>query len=169
MDMELRPWTEADLALLLRDDTDEMNRYLGGPDGESIIRARHERFLRGQRDGTVWPFSVWVDGESEPVGAVCYWCTDYRDTPAFEAAWAIGTAYQGRGFATHAVRRMLEGATGSPDRRLVWAFPRTDNTGSNHVARDAGFHLVGEVDSEYPKGVPIRVNEWVYDTLAENP
>jgi RimJ/RimL family protein N-acetyltransferase len=62
---------------------------------------------------------------------------------------------------------MLEGATGSPDRRRVWAFPRTDNTASNRVARDAGFRLIGETDSEYPKGVPIRVNEWVYDTLPD--
>ena len=65
MDLELRAWTEADLGLLLRDDTAEMNQYLGGADGEKIIRDRHERFLRGQREGTVWPFSVWAAGETE--------------------------------------------------------------------------------------------------------
>ena len=65
--------------------------------------------------------------------------------------------------------KWFERATGSSDRRLVWAFPRTDNTGSRRVAHDAGFRLVGEVGSEYPKGVPIRVNEWVDDILAEHP
>jgi hypothetical protein len=34
---------------------------------------------------------------------------------------------------------------------------------SNGVCRKAGFTLLGEVDFEYPKGTPIRSNDWRLD------
>jgi hypothetical protein len=34
------------------------------------------------------------------------------------------------------------------------------------VCRKAGFELVGECDFEYPKGHPIRCNDWRYDLTA---
>lgn len=165
MELTLRPWTPGDIAILLRDNTPEMTAFLGGPEPEELIQRRHERFLRGGADGSVAAFSVHVDGEPAAVGAVAYWRSEYRGQPAYEAAWAIGTPFQGHGYARRAIELMLQHAREHTGPRMVWAFPRIDNAASNALARAAGFSLLGETDAEYPKGVPIRVNEWAYDLL----
>lgn len=45
----------------------------------------------------------------------------------------------------------------------MYAFPRVDNTASNALAHSEGFLNTGPMDFEYPKGVAIKVNSWVFD------
>ena len=47
--------------------------------------------------------------------------------------------------------------------RYLHAYPKVAHAASNAICRKAGFTLLGEVDFEYPKGVPIRCNDWRYD------
>jgi len=41
--------------------------------------------------------------------------------------------------------------------------PRIDNAASNAVCRKAGLSLIGRASSEYPRGIPITVNDWAID------
>lgn len=165
-DIRLRPWTDDDLAVELRNNAPEMTALLGGPLDEDTVRRRHERLLRGQADGTVSPFTVWADGADEPVGTAAYWETEHGGRPVYECGWFVFVPYQRRGYAGRAVRLLLEHAAMRGDRDTVFAFPRTDNAPSNALARSAGFVDTGVEDFEYPKGVPIRVNAWRFDLRA---
>ena len=164
--VRLRAWTSADQPVLERNDTAEMTAYLGGPEGADKLLKRHERFLRDQADGTTWPFTVWVETEPEAVGSVLYWYSEHHGQAVYECGWAIATRYQGRGYASRSIRLALEHAAAHGDRELMYAFPRVDNAGSNALARAAGFEFVAVEDFEYPKGVPIKVNTWLFDLRA---
>ena len=71
--------------------------------------------------------------------------------------------HQGKGLATAAIHACLERVRAGGDLRPVHAFPRVDNAASNRICAKAGFRLLGELDFEYPKGHPIRCNDWVID------
>jgi RimJ/RimL family protein N-acetyltransferase len=47
--------------------------------------------------------------------------------------------------------------------RFAHAYPKVAHSASNAVCRKAGFELLGEVDFEYPKGNPIRCQDWRLD------
>jgi RimJ/RimL family protein N-acetyltransferase len=51
----------------------------------------------------------------------------------------------------------------------VHAFPSVENAASNAICRKAGFSLLREHDFEYPKGHPMRCNDWRFDLLAPSP
>lgn len=161
--VRLQPWTEADLAVELRNNAADMTTFLGGPQPEEVVRNRHERFLRGQADGTISPFTVWSDAAGEAVGAAAYWQIDHNGRAVYECGWFVFVPFQRRGYAHRAIRLLLEHAALRGERDTVFAFPRVDNTASNAVARSAGFVNTGVEDFEYPKGVPITVNAWAFD------
>ncbi|MEY9951825.1 GNAT family N-acetyltransferase [Leifsonia sp. EB34] len=164
--VRLQPWTEADLAVELRNNAEDMTTFLGGPQAEEVVRGRHERFLRGQADGTISPFTVRSDAVDEPVGAAAYWQIEHHGEAVYECGWFIFVPFQRRGYAQAAVRLLLEHAASRGDRDTMLAFPRVDNAASNALARSAGFVNTGVEDSEYPKGVPITVNAWAFDLRA---
>jgi len=161
--VRIRPWTEADLAVELRNNTPEMTVFLGGPLDEGVVRRRHERFLRGQADGTVAQFTLWSGEEHEPVGTVGYWQTEHDGYGVYECGWFVFTPFQGRGLARRGVGLLLKRAATHGDRDRMYAFPRIDNAASNALARSEGFTSAGVEDFEYPKGVLIKVNTWVFD------
>jgi RimJ/RimL family protein N-acetyltransferase len=162
-EVRLQPWTADDLAVELRNNAPEMTGYLGGPQGEDTVRRRHERFLKGQADGTVRPFTVWTDSATEPVGTAAYWQIEHGGRPVLECGWFVFVPYQRRGYAGRALRLLLDDAAVRGGRDTMFAFPRVDNAASNALARSVGFVNTGEEDGEYPKGVPIRVNAWAFD------
>jgi RimJ/RimL family protein N-acetyltransferase len=165
-DVRLEQWTEADFAVELRNNSPEMTLFLGGPLDEAVVRRRHERFLRGQADGTVAPFTLHTDAEGEAVGTAGYWQTEHGGHPVYECGWFVFPQFQGRGYARRGIHLLLEHAATHGDRDTMFAFPRVDNVASNALARAVGFVNTGVEDFEYPKGVPIRVNAWAFDLGA---
>ena len=159
----LRPWTAADLAVELRNNSPEMTSFLGGPLDEGVVRKRHERFLSMQADGSGAQFTLRSELDDKAVGAVGYWQTDHGGHEVYECGWFVFPELQGHGLARRGVRLLLEHAAVHGDRDSMYAFPRTDNAGSNALARAEGFVNTGPEDFEYPKGVPITVNAWVFD------
>jgi RimJ/RimL family protein N-acetyltransferase len=160
-DVTLRAWTDDDLAVLLAQDSVEMTRFLGGPEGEDRVRRRHEKYLREQAEGITWPFTVRANGT--PVGSVVYWKMVHDGHDAYEIGWGILPAYQGHGYGARGVHLAVAHAARHGDRDTVYAFPRVDHAASNGIARSAGFQLDGETEGEYPVGVKIRVNSWSVD------
>ena len=75
----------------------------------------------------------------------------------------VEAAYQGLGYATAALVLAIEDAREHSGRHWLHAFPKTDNPPSNAVCRKAGMTLLGEFDFEYPKGHPMRSNDWAIE------
>ncbi|MEU1184072.1 GNAT family N-acetyltransferase [Streptomyces sp. NPDC005820] len=161
--VRLVPWAEGDFWLLRRTNSREMTEHLGGPETEEQLAARHRRYLELPA-GRMYRVARAEGGET--VGAIGYWECAWQGAKVWETGWGILPEFQGRGLAVSAARRLISvvreesGRGGHP---ALHAFPKVDHAASNGVCRKAGFTLLGQADFEYPKGNPIRSNDWYVD------
>jgi RimJ/RimL family protein N-acetyltransferase len=162
-ELRLEPWDERGLELERRANVPEMKTFLGGPEPDDQIVLRHQRILDFAAAGTGRMFLIMVPGEPTPAGSVGYWEREWGGETVYELGWKVLTPFQGRGLAVAATVTTVGLAAAVKRHRWAHAFPRVDNAASNAVTRKAGFESLGECDFEYPKGVPIRCNDWRYD------
>lgn len=160
-DVALRPWADDDLETLRRSNAPEMMTYLGGPETEEALVARHERYLRLVRDGEAWMFRIVTPDHPEGVGTIGYWRHEHHGEPAFETGWSVETAHQGQGIATAALAAVLADAARRDPQLPVYAYPRLENAASNAICRKAGFTLEGQEEFEHPRGTWKLSNVWV--------
>jgi ribosomal-protein-alanine N-acetyltransferase len=73
--------------------------------------------------------------------------------------YAIVDSCWGRGYATAAVRALVEHARTFAEARRIVAHTPLDRPASGRVLEKAGFSFVGEQDDEHD-GVPLRVCRW---------
>ncbi|MFE6284329.1 GNAT family N-acetyltransferase [Streptomyces sp. NPDC057877] len=156
--VRLVEWGDGDLWLLRRLNSAEMTEHLGGPESEERVLGRHRRYLAAGGGGRM--YRVVVGGEALTVGSVGFWERDWRGGAVWEAGWGVLPEFQGRGLAVAAARAVVEAARAAGGHRYLHAYPKVTHAASNSVCRRAGFSLLGEVDFEYPKGNPIRCNDW---------
>jgi RimJ/RimL family protein N-acetyltransferase len=157
--IQLRPYSEDDLPLLIAQNSPEMTVYLGGPETDEKLRSRHEKYVKLFSSETEHMFVIWIDGGAR-VGSIGYWDKLWRDETVYETGWGILPEFQGRGIATEAARVIIARARAERKHRSIHAFPRMEHPASNAICRKAGFTLIGDCDFEYPKGNPIRCNDW---------
>ena len=162
----LEPWDERGPLLSRRANTPAMQAHLGGVESEESIAARHKRILAGVRDGTTAFFLIMVADDPDPIGSVGFWDREWLGQTVYEMGWKVLPGFQGRGIAVGATRAAIGLAAAGGRRRFAHAFPKVGNEPSNAVCRKAGFELLGETDFEYPKGNPIRCNDWRFDLKA---
>ncbi|MFF5184856.1 GNAT family N-acetyltransferase [Streptomyces sp. NPDC000345] len=161
--VRLVPWAEGDFWLLRRNNSPEMTEHLGGPETEERLVARHRRYLELPA-GCMYRVTLAEGGGT--VGAIGYWERVWQGATVWETGWGILPEFQGRGLAAQAARALVEvvrreaGRGGHPE---LHAFPEAGHAASNGVCRKAGFTLRGQADFEYPKGNPIRSNDWYVD------
>ena len=149
----LRAWTEDDLPLLrglLADPA--MMTYLGGPESEEKLLARHARYLGVDGTGTGRVFVITVGPERAAAGWVGYWQTSWHEEPAWETGWSVLPASQGRDLASRGAALALEQAAAEGRYRFVYAFPAVENRPSNAVCAKLGFEMLGSESLEYPPG-----------------
>jgi RimJ/RimL family protein N-acetyltransferase len=166
IELRLESWDDRGPELDRRANVPDMKTYLGGPESEESILARHQRILGHIAAGTGRMFLIMLPGEPGPVGSVGYWDTEWRDETVYEMGWKVLPAFQGRGLAVAATLAAIGLAGADGRHRWAHAYPKVDNAPSNAVCRKAGFALLGEVDFEYPKGNPIRCHDWRYDLTS---
>lgn len=161
----IEPWDEGDLPILQLNNAPEMMVFLGGPETDEQLTARHERYLHLIACGEATMFRIELGGPGHPVGSIGYWKTEWGGSPVYETGWSIHSPFQGRGIAKRAVMLALRHAAehGDADRTLMLAFPRVENVASNALCSSVGFDFRMEQDFEYPKGYPIRVNAFAHD------
>lgn len=160
MTLALKPWSDADLPVLERANTPEMTRYLGGPEPDEQVAARHERYLRLGRTGEAQMYRIDVD--DEPVGAIGFWQVDRDGIPAYEVGWSVEPAWQGRGIATTALRHLVARVRERGDRSLLVAYPGADNAASQAVCRSVGFSRGGTLTEPW-RGGSLTVTTWTLD------
>ena len=153
-DVRLRAWTDDDLPLLrglLGDPA--MMTYLGGPESEEKLLARHARYLAIEESGSGGRVFVVTTGpEHTPAGWIGYWETVWHDEPAWETGWSVLPAFQGRGLATRGAAVAIEAAAAEGRHRFIYAVPAVANAASNAVCAKLGMVRMGSEALEYPPG-----------------
>jgi RimJ/RimL family protein N-acetyltransferase len=76
-----------------------------------------------------------------------------------QIGYAVVRSGWGRGYATAAVRELVELARRDPRIERIIAHHPLDRPASGRVLEKAGFRLVGEIEDEH-EGIPLRVLEW---------
>jgi RimJ/RimL family protein N-acetyltransferase len=154
-DIRIEPWTTQDRPLLDRLLGDpSMTTHIGGPESPDKLASRQKRYE--QSDSKQYRI---VDSGGAPVGYVGYWPRSWQGEEVWEVGWAVLPEFQGRGYATAAMRLLLE-VIRDDEPRPVHAFPSVDNVASNAVCRKLGFEPTGAHDFEYPPGNWLRCNDW---------
>lgn len=158
--VRLEPWSAADLDLLRRINAPEMMEHLGGPETDTQVVARQRRYVELGGTGTGRMFRIVLLPRGEGVGSIGYWERAWQGETVWEAGWSVLSPYQGRGIAGAALAAVVASAAAEHRHRYVHAFPSVDNPASNALCRRLGFSFIGEYDSEYPPGRPMRCNDW---------
>jgi RimJ/RimL family protein N-acetyltransferase len=158
VDVRLRAWSESAFDVLRRANTPEMMTYLGGPESEEKLADRQRRYLALDEPGAGQMLVVLADGE--PAGVIGYWEHEREGNACYEAGWSVLPEFQGQGIAAAALRLVIADARRTPRHPTLHAFPSIHNGASNALCRKVGMILAGECDFEYPKGNPIRCNDW---------
>lgn len=142
--VRLRPVDGADLPILLAFQDDPVAAAMAAfPTRDPTSFFAHWAIIRA--DPTVVARSIVVDGEV--VGDIVSWLNKGER----EVGYWIGRSFWGRGFATAALRLLIDEL---PDRPLI-AHVATDNIGSRRVLEHCGFIVVGEAIAD--DGVPERI------------
>lgn len=164
--VRIRPWTDADLALLRQINTPEMRRHVGGAETEEQLLVRHQRYLDMPKTGRGVMYAVLLD--SEPTGSIAYHSREWQGTAVYETGWNVLPQYQGQGIAVAAGEALIEVLRANPAHRYLHAFPSVDNAPSNALCHRLGFTLLGPCDFEYPAGSGsyLRSNDWRLDLSA---
>jgi RimJ/RimL family protein N-acetyltransferase len=76
-----------------------------------------------------------------------------------EIGYAVVSSCWGRGYATEAVRALVERARAVPEVERIIGHTPLDRPASGRVLEKAGFTLMGEEEDD-DEGTPIRVNRW---------
>lgn len=78
--VDIRPWSDRDLALLERLMGDPvMTDHLGGPETPQKIRERHQRYCGSGQSGLVSMFVIVAGAEQAAAGSIGYWQKEWQD------------------------------------------------------------------------------------------
>ena len=158
--MELVPYSDEHMWLTEALETDaRVMAELGGPWPRDAIAGIHERRLKSVAAGS-WLFTIVPATGVSPVGMTGVFGSDLDGSPIGEAFWMILPAHQGRGYASAALRMLLDRAQADGRWGPIHAFPGVTNAPSNALCRKSGFVLVGEREVDYG-GRTLLSNHWL--------
>ncbi|MCW3492816.1 GNAT family N-acetyltransferase [Microbacterium sp. SSM24] len=155
MQVELEPWTDADLVILRRANTAELTEYLGGPETEAALLARHAEYLSG--GDAVRMFRIVADGAT--AGYAGWWEQDHDGAPAYEVGCVVAPEWQGLGVASAALAEVVRGALAAGGGRPLVGYAHAENEASHALCRRAGFTPEGT--GVFPGDPPVSVTVWV--------
>lgn len=156
-DVSIRPWGKEDLPLLQSMNIEQMWAHLGGPETESKVIARHQRYLEAFA-GKTRMFAIMFGNHG--VGSVGYWERRWQDKDVYEVGWMVLPDFQGKGIATRATASLLDILYTDVPQATVLAFPSVYNPASNAICRKLGFSLISETELEFPPGTWMKCNNW---------
>ncbi|HEV8698531.1 MAG TPA: GNAT family protein [Candidatus Limnocylindrales bacterium] len=163
--MKLLPYTDADYWLTEALETDPgVMAELGGPWQPEDIPGIHRRRLDSIARGSWW-FTIVPEPDIRPVGHLGIFHSEWQGEHISEAGWSMLPAHQGKGYASAALKLLLERAAADGRWGAIHAFPGVTNAPSNALCRRFGFALVGEGTVDYG-GRPLRCNHWILEEAS---
>ena len=167
VNIELKPWNENGVSLLRALNAAHQKRYLGGPESEDQLLARHARYLRLDAPGITRMLRIVVNGAD--AGSIGYWERDWQGDRIYETGWEVLEDFQGQGVASAAAEKLIGQLRAEARHPLLYAFPAPANAASNALCRRLGFTLTGTEDFEYPPGTVSPHNVWRLALAATPP
>lgn len=155
MHVELEPWGVDDLRVLRRANTPGLTEYLGGPESEDALGARHAEYLAGGE--AVRMFRIVVDGAD--AGYAGWWEQEHDGSPAYEIGCVVEPSWQGRGVAAAALGQIIRRALAAGGGRPLVGYAHVENEASDALCRRVGFTWEGT--GTFPGEQPVTVNVWV--------
>ena len=123
----------------------EMSQYSGWNPYATLDMAREtvRRFIDGYDDEHSYSWVMDVNGViAGTIGAYDYKYDPRRQCNQIEIGYSVVQSWQGRGFATEALKKVLEYLTENEGIACVTAWCAAENTGSRRVLEKAGLQLV---------------------------
>jgi RimJ/RimL family protein N-acetyltransferase len=158
--VELVPYGERDIWLTRALETDErVMGELGGPWPAEAIDGIHRRRMDSIARGTWW-FTIVPEPGTDPVGMIGIFGSVFGGRAIGEAGWSVLPEHQGHGYASSALRLLLDRARSDGRWGAIHAFPGVANAPSNALCRKFGFELVGDTSVDYG-GRSLRCNHWI--------
>src|SRR5437868_10711045 len=117
----LKPWSEADLAVLEACNTPEEKKYLGGPESPKRLLKRNSDYAHHTVAGETRMFCI--DFEDKQAGSIGYWEKQWHGETVYETGWAVMPQFQGRGIAGQATAALIALLTPEARHRYLHAFP----------------------------------------------
>jgi RimJ/RimL family protein N-acetyltransferase len=159
--MKLLPYSDVDRDLTLALELDPaVMGHLGGVADANEAESVHQERLAAVARGDLY-FTIVPDGESDPVGIIAIWRTDWKAAPIHELGAMLIPDFHARGLVVQAFDLILPRARGNGISRLD-SFPAVANHASNTVLRKLGFSRLEECDLDY-QGRPLRCAHWMLD------
>lgn len=166
--IQIEPWNEADLNLLLSSNTNSMMKYLGGLENLKEIVSRHNHYLEMSRIGTGQMFAIILLPYRTKIGTVGYWNRIWDGKLVCEIGWSILPQFQRRGIATIAVKKAIKKAQKETKHKYIHAFPAANNIPSNKICEKLNFKFIKKCNFEYPIGKFMVCNMWRLKTKKKN-
>jgi RimJ/RimL family protein N-acetyltransferase len=144
-----------------------MMAELGGPLARKGMQAKVDADVRRTRADEQWVCMIVPDGGAPRVvaGTVTLWSHQAGDgDPMSEIGWMVLPEFQGQGYATRAVRAVLDRARKDGRWGVIHAFPAVTNRASNALCRSIGFTLVGDCPMTF-NGGEFVTSHWQIDSL----
>lgn len=159
--MRFVPYSEADreLTIALESSPAVMGHLGGAVTPEDAERVHRQRLA--QVAGGDLVYAIVPQGETDPIGVVAIWRTEWNGQQIHELGAMALPDWQRRGLASRGFAELLRLAGASGVTRLH-SFPAVDNAGSNALMRKLGFTRAEDCDLEYG-GRPLRCAHWVRD------
>ena len=110
----------------------------------AAFRRRLSIYAREMEAGNAWPFFVFADADQSLVGAITLSNIRRGVAESGTLGYWIGRPFAGRGYATAAVRAMVDHAFDELNLHRVEAACVPTNTASRRVLEKAGFTLEGQ-------------------------
>jgi RimJ/RimL family protein N-acetyltransferase len=125
---------------LLKRNVEEVSAIKTETEAETRVRKRSAEWIARDR----FVMGIWLKSQSMYVGEI--WIEPKKlEVPSFEIGWFLDQGYQGRGFATEAVRRSLKFLFNNLEAHKVIVITRDTNPKSYRLAERLGFHREGHL------------------------
>ena len=157
--MELRTYTDADLALTRALEIDPVvMRHLGGP-GADRAQVVHDKRMAGVAAGDLY-WTITGDEGGEPVGLVAIWREEFAGAQIHEFGIMMRPQVHRQGLGMIASRRIIADFRASGKATELHAFSAVGNIATDTAGPILGFRLIEDVDLDY-EGSPLRCHHWI--------
>jgi len=169
--MRLVPLNDGDLDLYLSMFCNESYmRYLGGCSSEESVKrilGAHIRYYNENKalvfkvvpdredwnkaatNGKILPSESVITESYNGIGSVCVWEGFYQDSPVVEIGWGVAIPFQGFGFATEAVKLILDLAKDDIRWSEIHVFTDVENVPSIRICEKLHFAFIEDTEVDY--------------------